>query len=232
MLHGKIKTMVLAVFAFLTMPLTLISCLNWEIRSTPIINPRQLLEGTRSDSTLYFDFYEIGNGEAYAVSLNDDYKLVDFENVDGSGSDYPEDRDCVGKIVIPTEHNGIPVTGIWNKAFHGNPTKEIVLKPSGTDPTITVIDYEAFLYSGIQSIVIPYTVNSIGDGAFYACTNLTNARFDINNRPVSQGACECGEQEEEEEPENPEEEESPIEDDTVWSTLETIPSFCFKRVDK
>ncbi len=133
-------------------------------------------------------------------------------------------------IKVPKTYRGKDVVGIWHNAFHACKAKEVQLHDN-----IKVIDFEAFLYSGIKKIEIPYTVDQIGDAAFYACKDLVTARFQNNNYGSAGEAikCVCGD-----------EEETPSEGTVLdtgltpkqvyidgkgveWSTLETIPSFCF-----
>ena len=114
-------------------------------------------------------------------------------------------------IYVPDEYNDKPVTGIYRSAFYKSRSPRIYL-PS----TITVIDYEAFLGSRITTITIPSSVSQIGEGAFYSCKYLTKAAIQ-NSSTTSEAssACSCSE----------------IVDngsgERTYSTLKTIPSFCF-----
>lgn len=114
-------------------------------------------------------------------------------------------------IYVPDEYNDKPVTGIYRSAFYKSRSPRIYL-PS----TITVIDYEAFLGSRITTITIPSSVSQIGEGAFYSCKYLIKAAIQ-NSSTTSEAssACSCAE----------------IVDngsgERTYSTLKTIPSFCF-----
>lgn len=164
----------------------------------PKISPRYLLNGTRveEDENSIFDFYDISNNE-YAVSLKDSVKTTQG-----------------GTITIPAMHDGKKVTGIWHNAFHNSPATGITFESPNN---ITVIDFEAFFYSKITSIRIPYSVSAIGDAAFYSCNNLTTVTF-INSSQTSSGggACSCDSAPEEEE-----------EEDIKYCSLTKIPSYCF-----
>jgi hypothetical protein len=59
-----------------------------------------------------------------------------------------------GAVVIPSEVNGVPVTGIGNGTFQ--------------------------LRDNVASVTIPNSVTSIGDNAFGYCTSLTSIYFEGN----------------------------------------------------
>lgn len=97
------------------------------------------------------------------------------------------------KIVIPSEHNGRPVTGIYRDAFSYQSTITSVTIPNGVTSIgnntfnycsnlanvnipngVTYIGLGAFGYcSKLTTIIIPSSVTKIGSGAFGNCTNLT-----------------------------------------------------------
>ncbi len=154
---------------------------------------KYLLAGRLDASDNVFNYYAINNDTEYAVSLKEAYT----NNTDD--------------IYVPDEYNNKPVTGIYRSAFYKSRSPRIYL-PN----TITVIDYEAFLGSRIQTITIPFSVSQIGEGAFYSCKYLTKAAIQ-NSSTTSEAssACSCSE----------------IIDngggERTYSTLKTIPSFCF-----
>ena len=171
-------------------------------KKEPYISPRYLLSGSRVEGNpeSIFDFYDIGNNE-YAVSLKDSVKTTQ-----------------TGAIEVPAMYQGRKVTGIWHNAFHGSPASSITFESPNN---ITVIDFEAFFYSSITTITIPYSVTAIGDAAFYSCNNLTTATF-VNSSQTSSGggACSC---------DTPTEEED--DEDVEYSTLIKIPSYCFFKCE-
>ena len=178
-------------FLFLLIPLTT-SCQKKEETPSYREHPRFYLEGTKESSDALFDYYSIGNDE-YAVSLKESIKT-----------------DNNGLIVVPEEYNGYPVTGIWRNAFTGSKSTSITLTNN-----ITVIDYEAFLGSNIAAITIPYSIDLIGDGAFYSCSNLTSVRFENSNRSsFGSAACSCSG-------------EIDTETEYEYCSLREIPAFCF-----
>ena len=147
--------------------------------NTPILNPKYLLEGTYASSNTYFDFYLLddldssGNPQ-YAISLKD--KIGETKK-----TEYTSDIS-----INSTTCEGLNVTGIWHNAFHNCPAANITI-----DLPITTIDFEAFLYSGITSITIPWSVQEIGDGAFYACSNLQKVTFISDGNATSSSATTC-----------------------------------------
>lgn len=174
--------------------------------------PHYLLDGSYVDSDEVFDYYDIGNDE-YAVSLKSSIK----ENYMGTGNPQTITIPNVHPTDVDLQGNPKKVTGIWHNAFYKNKAENIVFREPSN---IETIDFEAFLYSSVTSITIPYTVNQIGDGAFYACSGLTKVSFENSNQKSKGSAteCECTEDcviddEEEEE--------------YIPSTLTVIPSLCF-----
>lgn len=161
---------------------------NSTLKPTPNLVPHYLLTGTYSSSSGIFDYYDIGNDE-YGVALNGNF-------VSGSA------------IVIPDVYNSLPVTGIMHNGFVDVSASSITI-PAG----IKTIDFEAFLYFDVDTLVIPYTVNRIGDGAFYSST-VEHVTFINSNAEDAGSACLC---------------DTPpaLSQSIIPSTLTTIPSFCF-----
>ncbi len=175
-------------------------------RKIPKITPNYLLSGEFLETDDVFDYYDISNNEL-AISLNESYKTT-----------YTGDNNV---IQIPLQHGGKNVTGIWHNAFHGNPATTVRLTNN-----IKTIDFEAFLYSGITSFVVPYTVNAIGDAAFYSCSDLTTVSFVNSNQDSTGSATDC----------YCDEDGVPYGNDTpsqtvVNCTLSKIPSFCFFKCE-
>ena len=186
--------------AFSLMTVTSCSKGNSQLdRTNPGLTPRYLLNGTFSDTTDIFDYYDIGNNE-YAVALNGNYKTTYTQTIN-----------------VPEMHNNKKVTGIWRNAFHCSPATTINLTNN-----ITTIDFEAFLSSSITEIDIPYSVSEIGDAAFYLCEDLESVTFVNSDQESSGSATDCycdsngnpigGGQ---------------VSQEITYSTLTTIPSYCF-----
>ena len=195
-------------FAFLLSTLAIVISLPGcnAGRKIPKITPNYLLSGEFLETDDVFDYYDISNNEL-AISLNESYKTT-----------YTGNNNV---IQIPLQHGGKNVTGIWHNAFHGNPDTTVKLTNN-----IKTIDFEAFLYSGITSFVVPYTVNAIGDAAFYSCSGLTTVSFVNSNQDSTGSATEC----------YCDEDGVPYGNDTpsqtvVNCTLSKIPSFCFFKCE-
>ena len=98
-----------------------------------------------------------------------------------------------GAVTIPSEINGLPVTGIGAGAFEQSSLTSITIPDSVTNigalafqsctnlvsvtigNRVTSIGLEAFAYCGsLSTIAIPDSVTSLGDEAFYSCTKLAS----------------------------------------------------------
>jgi len=76
-----------------------------------------------------------------------------------------------GDVVIPAEHNGLPVTAIGDQAFASCGSLTSITIPN----SVTSIGESAFKScSSLTSITIPDSVTSIGSYAFENCTGLTS----------------------------------------------------------
>jgi hypothetical protein len=77
-----------------------------------------------------------------------------------------------GAVIIPTNINGLPVTGIGTAAFDDLTSLTSVTIPN----SVTSIGDSAFAYcTGLTSVTIPGSVISIQADTFSFCTGLTNA---------------------------------------------------------
>lgn len=73
-------------------------------------------------------------------------------------------------VVIPSEVNGMPVTGVDAKAFDNCKSIEAVILPD----TVTEIGNAAFCNSSVERVFIPDTVTKIGISAFSGCKKLSS----------------------------------------------------------
>lgn len=161
-----------------------------------------LLNGNKDDEDTDWEYYLLDGGASYAVSLK-----TSAWTTSSNGQQVVR-----SSITVPDHHpihTEKKVTGIWRSGFYKCPIPTVNL----TD-NITTIDYEAFLGSAITSIRIPYTVTEIGDAAFYGCHELVSAHIVNSNAGASGSAltCSCT---------------SGGNTGTSFSSLFTIPSFCF-----
>ena len=175
-------------------------------RKMPTIKPNYLLTGDFVETDGAFDYYDIGDNEL-AISLNEASKKTYTGNSN--------------IIQIPLVHDGKNVTGIWHNAFHCNPATTVRLTNN-----IRTIDFEAFLYSGITSFVVPYTVSAIGDAAFYSCADLETVSFVNSNQESSGSATDCY-CDADGVPYGTDETSTTV----INSTLKKIPSFCFFKCE-
>jgi hypothetical protein len=104
------------------------------------------------------------------------------------------------EVTVPAEINGVAVTEIADNAFEEcrmllhvefeEPREELLM--AGT--VLTTIGEYAFSYCvNLVSIDIPYTVYSIGRGAFYNCRSLKLANLPAGAYVGSYAFYECGE---------------------------------------
>lgn len=78
------------------------------------------------------------------------------------------------EIVIPTIHNGLPVTAIGNYAFRKYTSADAVITSVEIPSSVKVIGLGAFYNCyGLTSVDIPTSVTSIGNLAFAECSGLT-----------------------------------------------------------
>ena len=99
-------------------------------------------------------------------------------NSDGNGYTVTGIGTCTDKeLIIPSEYNAKPVTGIGNSAFSGCTWLTSVIIPD----SVTSIGGSAFEdCTGLTSITIPDSVTSIGEESFYNCTGLTSVTIPDN----------------------------------------------------
>lgn len=74
------------------------------------------------------------------------------------------------ELVFPTEHNGLPVVGMWRGALDNTSITSVVISESVTN----ISDYMFSGRTGLTSITIGNGVKSIDDWAFVGCTGLTS----------------------------------------------------------
>lgn len=90
--------------------------------------------------------------------------------------------DSVTSAEIPSAIYGVPVVTIGYRAFHDKKNLASVSIPS----TVTSIEYNAFVRSGLTSITIPGSVQSIGEDAFASCRSLVSATLQSGVPAVEQ----------------------------------------------
>lgn len=165
----------------------------------PHINPKYVLVQDETKNVLednvWYYYPVTGNYSAdfqnhyvheYAVALKNPMSYM------GPNDDGKIDVPTSFKITVTAGGNTIGgntdagIVGIWHNAFQESPATEITLHPG-----LAVIDFEAFLYSGITAIEIPYTVTAIGDAAFYACAKLKSARIVNSSKGGTDEAITC-----------------------------------------
>ena len=99
------------------------------------------------------------------------FSLLDNGTYSVSIIDTPSCKNSDADIIIPNEHNGIPVTAIADNGFKD--CKNVVRV--GIPNSITTIgQYAFFNCRSLIGVTIPKSVTSIGDYAFGNCVKLSN----------------------------------------------------------
>lgn len=189
MKHLRLRRILLSGIALSLLPFSAACSSIGEDSSRHNAAPKYILEGTKvtnnSSTYNYLDFYTITSSEitgltGYAVALN-------------------TAATCPTTITIPArfpeDSTGTPVVGIMPYGFRFATATSIEFKKDTVggdkDYRLKVIDYEAFLGSSIQSIDIPWSIQKIGDSAFYECKSLQTVRFNSTNKSSSGSAMQC-----------------------------------------
>ena len=141
--------------------------------------------------------------------MNDILSILDprfYDIADGQVAITCYDEFAKGKLVIPDEIEGLPVTSIKELAFFDCGSLRSIIIPEGvtsigdsafscctmlnsiTIPdSVTSIEDRAFCdCSSLTSITIPNSVTSIGDGAFIGCRNLILITMPEKFKPESE----------------------------------------------
>jgi len=157
----------------------------------------------------------IGTEDSYAIKFAKGWKMkykVVGEETASSGkkevtadgmaynvySDHAElissDKDITGKVVIPSEVEGVPVRKIGESAFTGRHIDEVVIPVS-----VREIGQAAFASTDLKKAVVPYSVTKIAKEAFISdqleSVIILNERCEIadddstiaNKYPLSEG---------------------------------------------
>lgn len=122
--------------------------------------------GDTTDTNSEFTFSELSDGSYEVTGFSDDY--------DGSA-----------EIVIPSEHNGKPVTTIGYDAFGGCKGLTSVTIP---DSVTSIGDYAFSYCSGLTNIAIPDSVESIGKFAFVWDEMLKDITLGCGIKQIGEGA--------------------------------------------
>ena len=134
-------------------------------------------EWTKVKSYWFFKTVHCNDGDIQYAYQNSDYNYALNNDSTISIRKY---KGTDKDVVIPSTINGNPVTSIYNGAFASSSVTSVVI-PN----TVTSIGNQAFYYcSSLTSVVIPNTVTSIGDQTFYNCSSLTSVTIPNNVKSI------------------------------------------------
>ena len=120
---------------------------------------RETSDSASSSSSSEFSYKEINGGNEYEISGNTVGFFIKLAESDSKD------------VVIPSMHNGKPVTAIGAEAFKSN---HMITKVTIPD-SVTVIEKSAFENCvGITSVILGNATTKIGDRAFYDCKSLNS----------------------------------------------------------
>jgi len=115
---------------------------------------------------------------------------VSYSVEDGKATIYNCDKAVTGKIVIPAEIGGYPVTEINPAAFNMCAGITGVIIPDG----VTTIGDSAFYNcTGLERVTIPGSVTHIGNHAFFNCSSLTCINIPDGVTKIGEGTFEADE---------------------------------------
>lgn len=143
------------------------------------------------DKKYEYNSHSVWDGDGKRISLNDGRKYTNedymkFELTD-DGQGYTLVRcgiENAEELIIPSEHNGLPVLHIGENAFKDCGMLRSITLPNNL---ITIGDYAFSECGELQNIDIPNSVTSIGDYAFSGCRQLQS--IVIPNSVTSMGKC-------------------------------------------
>ncbi|MBE6547426.1 MAG: hypothetical protein E7667_00910 [Ruminococcaceae bacterium] len=106
-----------------------------------------------------------------------------YEKVEFNGSEYliptyTYDINDYVKVINGSLYTVVPNGGLELICFAGIDSTEFV-----ADNTVRITAY-AFAGTNVSSVVLPYTVHSIGHKAFFDCNNLTSVTFTSYDAPI------------------------------------------------
>ena len=125
----------------------------------------------------------INNPEDCELPVNGEFTYEEYPDGTLYLASYSSDQEA---LVLYHTIDGVQVTGIGDGAFKGNQTlKKYRVTHNDTFKTIGA---EAFAGSGLETVDLYYTTETLGDGAFRDCVNLTAVVLPESLKSVGSGA--------------------------------------------
>ena len=117
----------------------------------------------------------------FSASAYGDYDVIDYDGVEfcfdtatGTLHGFVSYDETVKNLVIPSELDGVAVTGIGYEAFRNADQLESVTIP---DSVTSIAENAFFACESLKSITIPDSVTHVGECAFWQCPALKTAKL-------------------------------------------------------
>ena len=139
---------------------------------------------SEKESHVYIDgLCECGEIE---TTTDSEFTFTELGNNQWSIAKYNGNR---AYVKIPSMHNGGTVVAIGDEAFGGDTTMNLKLKSVVIPDSVTTIGDSAFYgCTALQTVEIPDSVTTIGDYAFYGCIGLTSLTIPDSVTTIGEGA--------------------------------------------
>lgn len=175
-----IGIVVLIIYLVILHKMSTIKELKKQIKASPdddmeyiIAGSIQNVDNTKVNIYTIFGFLSIAVAFIVPLIIFNKPMMIYEKNSDGYAIRfYTYSLNTPHKVVIPEEHNGLPVTEIRGNVFQNIKEIEEVKLPS----TLKIIRARAFSNTGLISIDLPLGLNEIGAYAF-SNTNLRNVEI-------------------------------------------------------
>lgn len=133
--------------------------------------------------------FEFANLETLGASAFLNCQSLESISIQGTITNFPENvfRSCSKLAISATEVISPGASGIGESAFRDTP-----LKGKLTLTNLTSIGKHAFRATGLSEVDLSGPISSLGDSAFYLCSNLETFTFNLPNLMLGYKSCFAG----------------------------------------